>query len=317
MRIALIGQAPFGAAIFERLAADGHEIVGVFTPPEREGGRPDPLAQAARDAGIALHQPRRWQRRGVVDDEVVAQYEATAPDLNVMAFVTQIIPSRVLEFPPLKTIQYHPSILPKHRGRSAINHAILQGDAMTGVTIFWVDEGLDTGPILLQRSCPIEPDATINSVYRDHLFPLGVETMSEAVKLVEAGQAPRHRQVEEDMTYEGPWEGDIARIDWSQDAQTVHNFIRGSDRAPGAWSVINGAKVTLYGSTLAPAASGAPGTISAISDAGATIACARNGGVQIDTVRTESGDRLPAREWASNARITPGSTFDPAPPPEE
>ena len=203
MRIALIGQAPFGAAIFERLVADGHEIVGVFTPPEREGGRPDPLAQATRDAGITLVQPRRWQRRRVVDEEVIAQYEATKPELNVMAFVTQIIPSRVLEFPPLKTIQYHPSILPKHRGRSAINHAIVQGDTMTGVTIFWVDEGLDTGPILLQRSCPIGPDATINDVYREYLFPLGVETMAEAVQLVEAGQAPRHVQNEDDMTYEG------------------------------------------------------------------------------------------------------------------
>ena len=96
--------------MFERLVEDGHEIVGVFTPPEREGGRPDPLAQAARDADITLIQPRRWQRRGVVDEDVIAQYEATKPDLNVMAFVTQIIPSRVLEFPPLKTIQYHPSI---------------------------------------------------------------------------------------------------------------------------------------------------------------------------------------------------------------
>ena len=105
MRIALIGQAPFGAAVFERLVEDGHEIVGVFTPPEREGGRPDPLAQAARDADITLVQPRRWQRRGVVDEDVIAQYEATEPDLNVMAFVTQIIPSRVLEFPPA---QDHP-----------------------------------------------------------------------------------------------------------------------------------------------------------------------------------------------------------------
>ena len=313
MRIALIGQAPFGAAVFQRLIEDGHQIVGVFTPPEREGGRPDPLAQAARDAGITLHQPRRWQRKGILDDEAIAQYEATDPELNVMAFVTQIIPSRVLEYPPLKTIQYHPSILPKHRGRSAINHAILQGDTMTGVTIFWVDEGLDTGPILLQRPCPIEPDATINSVYRDHLFPLGVETMSQAVQLVQAGQAPRHQQVEADMTYEGPWEGDSALIDWTQDAQTVHNLIRASDRAPGAWSTINGEKTTLYGSTRAPDATGTPGQITHITEAGLKIACATNGGVQIDTIRTQSGDRLPAQEWAANSGVTQGDTFTPPP----
>ena len=312
MRIALIGQAPFGAAVFERLVEDGHEIVGVFTPPEREGGRPDPLAQAARDADITLVQPRRWQRRGVVDEEVIAQYEATQPDLNVMAFVTQIIPSRVLEFPPLKTIQYHPSILPKHRGRSAINHAIVQGDTRTGVTIFWVDEGLDTGPILLQRSCPIGPDATINEVYREHLFPLGIETMSEAVKLVEAGQAPRHVQNEDDMTYEGPWEGDIARIDWSQDAQSVHNIIRGSDRAPGAWSEVGGQRVTLLGSTRDAHSGGGAGEVVSVDASGMTITCGDGESIRVSTLAV-GRDRQPAHEWASANGVEVGAIFSPAP----
>lgn len=312
MRIALIGQAPFGAAVFERLVADGHEIVGVFTPPEREGGRPDPLAQAARDAAITLVQPRRWQRRGVVDEEVVAEYESTKPDLNVMAFVTQIIPTRVLEYPAQKTIQYHPSILPRHRGRSAINHAILQGDTMTGVTIFWVDEGIDTGPILLQRSCPVGPDATLNEVYREYLFPLGVEAMSEAVRLVEAGQAPRHVQNEDDMTYEGPWEGEIARIDWSQPAQAVHNFIRGSDRAPGAWSEINGERVTLLGSTRSDHVGGAAGEIAAIDDGGMTVVCGDGESVRVDTLAV-GRDRQPAADWASANGVGVGSVFAPAP----
>ncbi len=306
MRIALIGQAPFGAAVFERLVADGHQIVGVFTPPEREGGRPDPLAQAARDAAIPLQQPRRWQRRGEVDDAVCAAYEATNPELNVMAFVTQIIPSRVLEFPPLKTIQYHPSMLPKHRGRSAINHAIVQGDAMTGVSIFWVDEGLDTGPILLQVPVEIGPDDTINSLYRDKLFPLGVQAISDAVKLVAAGQAPRHQQVEQDMTYEGPWEGDIAQIDFTQPAQQVHNLIRGSDRAPGAWSTIKGERITLYGSTLAEA-TGQPGELLGVDD-GVVIACG-DGAVRVDLVRA-AGERVAASEWASAVGV--GARFLPA-----
>ena len=310
MKIALIGQAPFGAAVFERLVADGHEIVGVFTPPEREGGRPDPLAQAAREAGIALHQPRRWQRRGVVDEEVWAAYEATEPELNVMAFVTQIIPSRVLEFPARKTIQYHPSMLPKHRGRSAINHAIVAGDTMTGVTIFWVDEGLDTGPILLQVPVEIGPEDTINSLYRDKLFPLGVQAMSDAVKLVAAGQAPRHRQVEEDMTYEGPWEGEIARIDFSRAAQEVHNLIRGSDRAPGAWATIGGERVTLYGSTPASGAGGAAGAVAGVDAEGVTITCGDGGAVRVNLVRTAAGERVSASEWAANAGIAPGASFE-------
>ena len=305
MRIALIGQAPFGAAVFERLVADGHQIVGVFTPPEREGGRPDPLAQAARDAAIPLQQPRRWQRRGEVDDAVCAAYEATDPELNVMAFVTQIIPSRVLEFPPLKTIQYHPSMLPKHRGRSAINHAIVQGDTMTGVSVFWVDEGLDTGPILLQVPVEIGPDDTINSLYRDKLFPLGVQAISDAVKLVAAGQAPRHQQVEADMTYEGPWEGDIAQIDFAQPAQQVHNLIRGSDRAPGAWSTIKGERVTLYGSTLAEA-TGQPGELLRVGEEGVVIACGQ-AAVRVDLVRA-GVERVAASEWATAVGL--GASFE-------
>ncbi|HJN91990.1 MAG TPA: formyltransferase family protein, partial [Dehalococcoidia bacterium] len=205
MRIAVIGQAPFGAAVYEKLRENGHEIVGVFTPPEKEGGRSDPLADAARRDGVSLVQPRRWQRKGEVDEAVVAEYEATAPDLNVMAFVTQIIPQRVLDFPPQKTIQYHPSLLPKHRGRSAINHALLEGDAETGLTIFWVDEGLDTGPILLLKSFAVGEDDTVNSLYRDHLFPLGVESLAEAVELVASCEAPRIVQNEDEATYEGPW----------------------------------------------------------------------------------------------------------------
>ena len=183
---------------------------------------------------------------------------------------------------------------------------------MTGVTIFWVDEGIDTGPILLQRSCPIGPDTTLNEVYREHLFPLGVEAMSEAVQLVEAGQAPRHVQNEEDMTYEGPWEGDIARIDWSQDAQTVHNFIRGSDRAPGAWSEVGGQRVTLLGSTRSDHSGGAPGEVAAIDAGGMTVVCGDGGSVRVNTLAV-GRDRQPAHEWASANGVTVGAVFEPAP----
>ena len=114
MRIAVIGQAAFGAAVYERLRNDGHEIVGVFTAPET--GRPDALAVAARSDGVHVEQPARWQCKGIVDTDAFETYASTNPELNVMAFVTQIIPSQVLDFPPQATIQYHPSLLPKHRG---------------------------------------------------------------------------------------------------------------------------------------------------------------------------------------------------------
>jgi methionyl-tRNA formyltransferase len=300
MRIAIIGQAAFGATVYEQLREAGHEIVGVFTPPEKR--RPDPLAEAARADGVTLVQPARWQRKGVVDEEVFAQYTATNPELNVMAFVTQIIPMRVLDYPSQKTIQYHPSLLPKHRGRSAINHAIVQGDSETGLTIFWVDEGIDTGPILLQKRIPIGENETLNSLYRDHLFPLGVSALVEAVALVAAGNPPRIEQNEDEATYEGPWEKEIAEIDWNQPAAQVHNLIRGSDRQPGAWTTVNGAVVRLYGSTLAVAPSGAPGSVAAVGESGVTIRCG-DGAVQIESARPEGEDRVGAAEWATAAGV--------------
>lgn len=310
MRIAIIGQAAFGAAVYERLRDDGHEIAGVFTSPEKEGGRPDPLAEDARKDGVTLVQPRRWQRKGVLDDAVFAEYAATDPELNVMAFVTQIIPERVLDHTPHGTIQYHPSLLPRHRGRSAINHAILQGDDETGLTIFWVDEGIDTGPVLLQKRIPVGEDDTLNSLYRDHLFPLGVEAMSEAVALVASGEAPKIVQDESLATYEPPWEGDTARIDWTLPAMEVHNFIRGSDRQPGAWTTFGGQIVRLYGSTRAEADSGSPGSVAAVDESGVTVRCGDGGAVRLDTAMPEGAKRGPIGEWTGVSGLSAGSQLD-------
>ncbi len=311
MRIGLFGQAPFGAAIYERLREQGHTIVGVYGPPEK--ARPDPLAEAARRNGVPLLQPARWQRKGVVDEAAFDAYAATAPELNVMAFVTQIIPARLLDRPSHKTIQYHPSLLPQHRGRSAINHALLEGDPETGLTIFWVDEGIDTGPVLLQKRFPIGENDTVNSLYRERFFPLGVDALAEAVGLVAAGTAPRLVQDEGAATYEAPWEGDLARIDWKQPAARVHNLIRGSDRQPGAWTTVGGATVKLYGSRVVDG-SGTPGTVAAVAaepdaDAGLTICCG-TGTVRVDTVMPDGGKRGPAHVWAAAAGVAKGTVFE-------
>ncbi|HJO38473.1 MAG: formyltransferase family protein [Vicinamibacterales bacterium] len=300
MRIGLFGQMPFGAAVYERLKEQGHTLVGVYGPAEKS--RPDPLAEAARRDGVALVQPARWQRKGVVDEPAFEAYAATGPELNVMAFVTQIIPARVLEHPPQQTIQYHPSLLPKHRGRSAINHALLAGDAETGLTIFWVDEGIDTGPVLLQKRFPIGENDTVNSLYREHFFPQGVDALAEAVGLVVTGAAPRVVQDESAATYDAPWEGDAARIDWTRPVGEVHNLIRGSDRQPGAWTTAGGATVKLYGSALADG-SAAPGTVTAAGPEGVTIACA-GGAVRVDTATPDGAKRGSARDWAAGAGVT-------------
>ena len=199
MRIVINGQQAFGAAVLEALLEGGEDVVAVYCAPDEpdEPDRPpDPLAEAAREAGIPLRQPDSFETK-----EVATELAALRPDLMVMAFVTLFIPEPVLNTPTHGSIQYHPSLLPRHRGPSAINWAIIQGDPKTGIAIFWPDEGLDTGPVLMLREVEIAPDDMLGSLYFDKLFPLGVGAIVESVDLVREGRAPKLVQDEAQATY--------------------------------------------------------------------------------------------------------------------
>lgn len=248
----MIGQAAFGAETYKRLRADGHDIVGVFTIPDSNRGA-DPLAEAAAADGVAVHKVTRWRALkkdgGQVVPEVLASYKAAGADLNVLAFVTAFIPMEVIDGCRHGSLIYHPSLLPRHRGASAINHAIMQGDTDGGLTVFWGDDGYDTGPICVQRKTTIGPQETMIDLYKRFMFPEGVDAVSEACKLVAQGTTPRLPQDHSLATEEGLCQKPV-RVDFSADAQTVHNTIRGCDRAPGAYiDELNGHKqVTLMGS---------------------------------------------------------------------
>ncbi len=266
MRIVLFGQAAFGKDVLEALLAAGEDVVGVSTP--RQGSRPDPLFEAATQ-----HQIPVIETPALRQDEPFQRYLALKPDLLVFAFVTDIVRKRVLDAATYGAIQYHPSLLPLHRGRTAMNWAIMSGAAKTGLTIFWVDEGIDTGPVLLQREVEIGPDDSVGSLYFDRLYPLGVETLVEAVRLVREGNAPRVEQDDADATYEPPAAAEHARIDWHQHGRVVHNVIRGSDPQPGAWASLRGDTVRLFGSRWRPGhPDQPPGTVLATVDGAAEVA---------------------------------------------
>ena len=178
MRIVLIGQAAFGVKTLETLLERGENIVAVYAPPDRKG-KPDPIKEAAAARGIPVYQPTTYK-----DDEVFSEYRKLQPDLTVLAFVTDIIPAKYFEFATHGAICYHPSLLPRHRGSSAINWAVIMGDTRTGLTIFFPDGGIDTGPILLQKEIPIQPDDTTGSLYFNHLFPMGIDAIVESIELI-------------------------------------------------------------------------------------------------------------------------------------
>jgi methionyl-tRNA formyltransferase len=266
MRIVLFGQAAFGKDVFDALIAAGEDVVGVSTP--RQGARPDPLFEAAAAAKVPVIETPALRQ-----DEPFKQYLDLKPDLLVFAFVTDIVRKRVLDAATYGAIQYHPSLLPLHRGRTAMNWAITSGATKTGLTIFWVDEGIDTGPVVLQREIEIAPDDTVGTLYFDRLYPMGVQALVEAVRLVREGDAPRVPQDDTEATYEPPAAAEHARIDWHQHGRVVHNVIRGSDPQPGAWATLRGETVRLFGSQWRPGhPDQPPGTVVASSEGSVEVA---------------------------------------------
>jgi len=301
MKIILTGQGPFGEKTLAALSQKGEDIAAVFCPKDKRG---EAMKTLAENSGIAVFQPDHMQ-----DAAVRQAFLELKPDLVILAFVTDIIPDSLLEIPAIGTICYHPSLLPKHRGASGINWAIIQGDSRTGLTILWADKGIDTGPILLQKEVEIAPDDTTGSIYFNKLFPMGIDAIVEAVDLIKSGRAPKIPQDHALATYEPPCDDRHAGIDWSKPAREVYNLVRGCDPQPGAHSTLAGAKVKIYQARLleAPQAS-EPGQIIGIGS-GEVVVALKGGALKIGKLKPENGAKMDAAAFADEADLKVGMRF--------
>jgi len=230
----------------------------------------------------------------------------------VMAFVTLFVPEEFLNIPSHGSIQYHPSLLPAYRGPSAINWPIIKGETETGLSIFWPDNGLDTGDVLLQKKTAIGVTDTLGSVYFDRLFPMGVEAMLEAVDLVKAGKAPRIKQDESKATYEGRCGADNAHIDWGRPWQEIDRLVRGCNPAPGAWSKLGDKTVKIFDARPLPAKdpkgiAGKMGEIVTVESDGFAVVCA-DGRFKVTRVQAD-GPKIAANEFAKNIELKTGMRF--------
>ena len=302
MRIVVHGQQAFGRAVLERLVERGEDVVGAFCAPDRDGRPDDPLKEFALEKGLTLHQPASWKT-----EDAGELMQSFAPDLCVMAYVTLFVPQPVLDAPKLGTIQYHPSLLPLHRGPSSINWPIIQGETKTGLTIFWPDEGLDEGPVLLQKEAAIALDDTLGSLYFNQLFPLGVDAMLEAVDLVRDGKAPRVAQDHSQATYESWCRKADAEIDWSKPAREVYNLVRGTNPQPGAWTKVGENELKIFDCNPTEASS-APGEVAGVSEEGFTVACG-DGGLLVRRVRPHDGGKISAADYVSVAGLAAGAVL--------
>ena len=299
MRIIVNGQQAFGKACLEAMVDRGDDVVAVYCAPDKEGRPADPVKEYALEKGLHLIQPANY-----TDADILDEMRALNADLMVMAFMIIFVPEEARDIPTHGSICFHPSLLPKHRGPSSINWPIMGGATKTGLSIFWPDDGLDEGDILLQKEVDIGPDDTLGTVYFEKIFPLGIESVLEAVDLVKAGDPPHIKQDESQATYESWCKKAGAEIDWSKPVDEVYNLIRGANPQPGAWSLFEGNELKIFDCAKVDA-DGAPGEVLDVTEDSFTVG-AEGGGIQIKRVRPHDDKKISAADFIVKSGLMKG-----------
>ena len=306
MRLAIIGQQDFGKVVLEAFLARGDEVAGVFCAPEKPGARPDALKVAAEEKKVKL-----FQFASLKSDEAKAALKGLDAEIGIMAFVLQFAPQEFVTIPKHGTIQYHPSLLPKYRGPSSINWPIIRGDRRTGLTIFRPTDGLDEGPIVLQKGTEIGPDDTLGTVYFDRLFPMGVKAMLEAADLVAAGGHREQVQDEAQASYEGWCRKAEARLNWANHVDFVYNTIRGCNPAPGAWTTLEGKELQIFDARkhlirTFGAVKGKIGEVVEATDKSFQVT-AQGGRIEVLRAKLGDGKKVAAGELLASGQVKPGT----------
>ncbi len=310
MRVLFWGTPEFATAPLRALIGEGFDVVGVVTQPDKSVGRSrstvqaSPVKRVALEEGIPVLQPEK--PRG---DAFLAEIAALSPDVSVVVAYGHILPKAVIDLPRLGTLNIHASLLPALRGAAPIQAAIRGGLGETGVTIMQMVPALDAGPIVHTARTPILEDETSLELSL-RLSELGASALIEALALMELGAATPVPQDESRATYAGKLTRESARVDWNGSAYEVSRHIRAFDPRPGAWSMLHGAEVKLYGVRIAPRGlAHAAGDVLAVDDAGLLVACG-SGAVRILAVQPTGKKRLAPAAWAHGRGVAINDRFD-------
>jgi len=308
MKILFWGTPEFAAPPLLALIGEGHEVVGVVTQPDRPQGRsrsvlvPSPVKEIAVAEGIPVFQPDRPRGEGFL-----AQLRALEPDLSVVVAYGHILRQEVIDLPRLGTLNIHASLLPRWRGAAPIQAAILAGDAETGVCVMRMVLALDAGPVLLALPTPIDSRETAGEL-TERLSLLGAEAIVEAVTRLELGEISETPQDPSHVTFAEKIERPHARIDFTRDAPAVMRAIHAYDPKPGAWGILNGVEVRLFGARVLPDRRGDPGEVLAVGEMGMIVACGA-GAVAIEAVHPAGKRRLAALDWSQGRGVAPGDRW--------
>ena len=293
MRIVFIGAGEIGVPTLQALLKSAHEVVGVVTQPDKPVGRsqliePSPIKKALSGTEIAVLQPAR-----IKDRQAIEEIRALKPDVIVVMAYGQILPRGVLEIPKIACLNLHASLLPRWRGAAPIQAAIAAGDHSTGITVMYMDEGLDTGDILLQRTINILPGDTGGALH-DRVAGVAPETLLESLDLLAKGKAPRTPQDNASATYAPKLKREDGKIDWSEPAEVIERKIRAFNPWPGAFMKLDGRNLKMFSASVVDL-SGKPGEI--LRSEKQLVVAAGKGALSIGEVQLEGKRRMSASEF--------------------
>ena len=303
-RIVYMGTPDFAVPCLERLISLGYNVVGVFSQPDKPKGRgyrlaPPPVKEVALAAGIPVFQPEKMR-----DGTALAMLKELAPELIIVVAYGKILPKDILELPKYGCINIHGSLLPKYRGAAPIQWSVIHGDKVTGVTSMKLDEGMDTGNMLLKIETPILPDETAGELF-DRLAPLGADCLEQTLGLFGESAPEGERQDEAQATHAPMLKKEDGAVDFSLPAQKLHDLIRGTSPWPSAYTALDGARLKLLRSSVV-GGSGRPGELL---DAKKLIIACGEGALIITEVQPEGGKRMNAEDFLRGKRLEKGKIF--------
>ena len=291
-----MGTPDFAVASLRRLVEDGHEVVGVFTQPDKPKNRGmkltfSPVKEYALTQDLPVYQPLKMR-----DGEALGILRELAPELIVVAAYGKILPQEILDLPQYGCINVHSSLLPKYRGAAPINWAILNGERITGVSIMYMAEELDAGDVILTAKTPIDPEEDLPSLW-DRLAKVGAEALAEALPLLAAGTAPRTPQDSTQVTFAPMLSRELSPIDWTKPMAAIRNQVRGLIPWPCATAELAGQRFKIYKTAVGTATDKTPGTLLSAGKKGIEVACGDGQSLWITELQAEGGKRMSAAAY--------------------
>jgi len=306
MKVVFMGTPDFAVDCLRALCDSRHEVVGVFSQPDKPVGRkqeltPPPVKVLAQERGLNVYQPKSLK-----NGEALEIIKELNPDIIIVVAYGKILPKEILDYPKYGCVNIHASLLPKLRGAAPINFSIINGDKVTGVTSMYMDVGLDTGDMLIKREVEILPDMTAGELF-DILAPVGAEVLLETMDKIEDGTIERIPQNEEEATYASIMDKSTGKIDFSKSAQVVHDLVRGTEPWPGAYCVMDGKTLKICKTKVFNKDFFArPGeVVFADRKNGIVIACGENA-IEVLELQLQGKKRLSAKDFLNGKAMEPG-----------